>query len=618
MRHALSPPKLGPAPEACRIAGALASRVGVRLGGHKRALFRGSKMRVQITRSKNAECFYIVKSVRKHGKNSNVVVEQLGNLETVKKRAGNQDPYEWAKEYAKELTRLEKERTREITVKFKPTKLVDKDIQQSYDVGYLFLQKIYYELGLDKICRNISRRYKFEYSLNSILSCLIYGRILSPGSKLSTMEYAQSLPEKPKFELHHIYRALEVIAKETDYIQAELYKNSCAASGRNDKILYYDVTNYYFEIEAADDDGLRQYGVSKEGRPNPIVQMGLFLDADGIPLAFCINPGNTNENATLRPLEKKIISDFEHAEFVVCTDAGLSSADNRGFNSIMNRRFVTVQSIKKMKKQYKNWALSDDEWKCLQRPGKVFNLADVKAHPDEYLNDIFYKDQWYRDNGLSQRYIVTFSLKYMNYLRSIRDSHVARAEKRILSNDVDRKKQTDFKRLIAEMSCTDDGEVAENKKYSIDKSRISEEEMYDGFYAVATNLEDDVADIIRINKQRWEIEESFRLMKSEFKARPVYLSRDDRITAHFTTCFIALVLFRYLEKFKLKDMCSCDTLIDTLRSMKLCRLKTEGYIPAYTRSGITDMLHEQSGFRTDYEIIPPANLKKIIADSKKA
>lgn len=573
-------------------------------------------MRVQITRSKNAECFYIVKSVRVHGKNSNKVVEQLGNLDAVKKRAGDMDPYEWAKEYAKELTRLEKEQSREITVKFKPTKIMDKDIQQSYDVGYLFLQKIYYELGLDKICRNISRRYKFEYNLNSILSRLVYGRILSPGSKLSTMEYAHSLPEKPKFELHHIYRALEVIASETSYIQAELYKNSCAASGRNDKILYYDVTNYYFEIEDADEDGLRQYGMSKEHRPNPIVQMGLFLDADGIPLAFCINPGNTNENATLRPLEKQIISDFEHAEFVVCTDAGLSSADNRGFNSVMNRRFVTVQPIKKMKKIYKDWALSDEGWKCLQRPGKEFHLEDVRANPDEFWNDIFYKDQWYKDNGLPQRYIVTFSLKYMNYLRSIRDSHIARAEKRILSNDVDRKRPTDFKRLISETACTDDGEVAENKKYSIDKERISEEEMFDGFYAVATNLDDDVADIIKINKQRWEIEESFRIMKSEFKARPVYLSRDDRITAHFTTCFIALVLFRYLEKLKLRELYSCDAIINTLRSMRLCRLKTEGYIPAYTRNDITDLLHEQCGFRTDYEIIPPANLKKIFAESK--
>jgi transposase len=576
-------------------------------------------MRLQITKSKNAECFYIVKSVRKSGKNTNEVVEKLGNLEEVRKRAGDQDPYEWAREYAKELTKRDKEMSQEITVKLKPVSLIEKDVQQSYDAGYLFLQKLYYELGLDRICRNISRRYKFEYDLNSVLSRLVYGRVLSPGSKLSTMEYASTLLEKPKFELHHIYRALEVIAKETDYIQAELYKSSCSASGRNDTVLYYDVTNYYFEIEEADEDGgLRQYGFSKENRPNPLVQMGLFLDADGIPLAFCINPGNTNENTTLRPLEKQIISDFEHSEFIVCTDSGLSSADNRGFNSIMNRRFITVQSIKKMKGYLREWALSDDDWYCPEYPGKTFKVSEIKADPDKYRDDTFYKDQWYRDNGLSQRFIVTFSIKYMEYLKALREEHVERARKCIQNNSAGRHRQTDPKRFISEISCTDDGEVAENKDYSIDEDKVSEEARYEGFYAVATNLEDDISEIIRINKQRWEIEESFRIMKSEFKARPVYLSRDDRIKAHFTTCFIALVLFRYLEKIKLKESCTCEQLIDTLRSMKLCRLKSAGYIPAYTRTDTTDKLHDACGFRTDYEIIPQSNLRKIISESKKS
>lgn len=576
-------------------------------------------MRVQITKSKNAECFYIVKSVRKFGKNTNVVVEKLGNLEEVTARANGRDPYEWAKEYAAELTRQDKEASKEITVRLKPASLIEKDVQQSYEIGYLFLQQIYYELGLNRICRNISRRYKFDYDLNAILSRLIYGRILSPSSKLSTMEYSQTLAEKPGFELHQIYRALEVIASETDYIQSELYKNSCELYGRNDRVLYYDVTNYYFEIEEADPEGgLRQYGVSKENKPNPIVQMGLFLDADGIPLAFCINPGNTNENATLRPLEKKIISDFEHAEFVVCTDAGLSSSDNRGFNSVMNRRFITVQSLKKMKQLYRDWALSDEGWQCLKYPGRFFSISYIKEHHNEFQEDIFFKEQWYRDNGLSQRYVVTFSLKYMDYLRSIREEHIRRAAKKISKGDVGHHRPTDFNRLIAETSYTGDGEIAENRTYSINEEKISEEEMYDGFYAVATNLEDDVSEIIRVNKQRWEIEESFRIMKYEFRSRPVYLSRDDRITAHFTTCFLALIVFRYLEKIKLKDRYTCSQLISTLRSMKLCRLKTDGYIPAYTRTDITDDIHKASGFRTDYEVISPGNLKKIIAESKKA
>lgn len=575
-------------------------------------------MRVQITRSKNAECFYIVKSVRRFGKNTNVVIEKLGNIDKVRERANGQDPYEWAKEYAKELTQKEKDMEQEVTVRLKPAALIEKDVQQSYDIGYLFLQKIYHELGIDRICRNISRRYKFDYDLNAILSRLIYGRILSPGSKVSTMEYSKLLPEKPGFELHQIYRALEVIAKETDYIQEKLYRNSCSLSGRNDRILYYDVTNYYFEVEEADEDGgLRQYGYSKENRPNPIVQMGMFLDTDGIPLAFCINPGNTNENTTLKPLEKEIISDFEHSEFVVCTDAGLSSTENRAFNTVMNRRFITVQSVKMFKKKFKDWTLADDGWSCLKYPGRTFKLSDINDDPGKYHDDVFFKERWDIDNGLSQRYVVTFSIKYKEYLKALRDKHIRRAEDLIESGRISHSRPTDCKRLITETATTDDGEIAGNKTYSINQEKVAEEETFDGFYCVATNLEDDISDLIRYNKQRWEIEESFRIMKTEFKARPVFLSRDDRIRAHFTTCFLALVLFRYLEKVRLKEKFSCDQIVDTLRSMRIASLKTSGYIPAYTRTDITDILHDVSGFRTDYEIITPKRLKEIISDSKK-
>ena len=575
-------------------------------------------MRLQVTKSKNAECFYIVKSIRKFGKNTNKVVEKLGNLEEVTEKANGQDPYEWAKEYARKLTLEEQEQTHEITVRFKPTDLIEKDVQQSYDIGYLFLQKIYHELGLDRICRSISKRYKFDYDLNAILSRLVYGRILSPGSKLSTMEYSNLLPEKPNFELHQIYRALEVLSKETDYIQERLYKNSCSTFGRNDRILYYDVTNFYFEIEEADEKGgSRQYGFSKEHRPNPIVQMGMFIDADGIPLAFCINPGNTNENTTLRPLEKEIISDFGHSEFVVCTDAGLSSAPNRAFNSIMNRGFITVQSIKMFKQKFKDWAMADDGWLCLKYPGQTFRVSDINENPDKYYSDIFFRERWDKDNGLPQRFIVTYSIKYKEYLKSLRDEHIERAKSLIESGAVNHNRATDCKRLISETASTKDGEVAENRTYSINEAKVKEEEQYDGYYCVATNLEDDISDIIKANKQRWEIEESFRIMKTEFSSRPVFLSRDDRIRAHFTTCFLALVIFRYLEKVKLKETYTCDQIVDTLRAMRLCRLKTEGYIPAYTRTDITDMLHKVSGFRTDFEVITQKKLKEIIADSKK-
>ena len=248
------------------------------------------------------------------------------------------------------MNRLEKKGREPVVIaKYSPNKLIQKDKQHRFNGGYLFLQKIYHEIGIDKICREISDKYKFEYNLDSIFSRLLYGRILFPSSKLSTYELSSELIEPRDFELQHIYRALEVIAKETDLIQSSLYRNSSKITKRNTGVLYYDCTNYFFEIEQ--EDGIKQYGYSKEHKPNPIVQMGLFMDGDGVPLAFSINEGNMNEQLTLKPLEEKILSDFKLSKFIVCTDAGLASAKNRKFNDKEERAFITTQSIKKLKTQ---------------------------------------------------------------------------------------------------------------------------------------------------------------------------------------------------------------------------------------------------------------------------
>ena len=232
-----------------------------------------------------------------------------------------------------------------IIIRKDPSKLIDKNIQTSFNVGYLFLQDIYYKLKLDKICNKIAKQYQFKFDLNEILSKLIYSRVLFPASKLKTLELSQRFLEQPNFEYQHIERALPVLCDNMYFIQSELYKNSKEYMKRNNKILYYDCTNYYFEIE--EENGLKQYGKSKENRPNPIVQMGLFMDGNGIPLAFDITPGNTNEQKTLQPLEEKIINDFECAEFVVCTDAGLASKTNRKFNDKNNRKSQSkmIQSV---------------------------------------------------------------------------------------------------------------------------------------------------------------------------------------------------------------------------------------------------------------------------------
>lgn len=569
-------------------------------------------MKLTCSKSKNSCTYYVQKSVRIGNRTTTKPVERLGSIEEIKARCGDQDPIEWAKEYTKKLTLAEKEAKKGILLKLSSSLLIDKNVRNSCNAGYLFLQDIYYSLGLDKICKSISEKYKFDYDLNDILSMLVYSRIIAPGSKLSSLESAQRFLEQPKCELHQVYRALEVIAKENDFFQSELYKNSQNVINRNKEVLYYDCTNYYFEIEAEDD--FRKYGVSKEHRPNPIVQMGLFMDADGIPLAFSVFDGNQNEQPSMSPLEQKIIKDFDASDFIVCTDAGLSSTANRKFNSIQGRGYVTTQSIKKLKGFLQDFCLDDDGW-YLPGSSKKYRLSELDEEAD--YDKVFYKDRWINEDHLEQHLIVTYSIKYHNYQRTIRDCQVERAKKFVESpSKLTKNRANDPKRFIEQGHCTLDGEAASKTITSLNQAQIDNEEKYDGLYAVCTNLEYDVAGIIKINQKRWEIEECFRIMKTELKARPIYLSRKDRITAHFTTCFTALVIYRILEQ-KLKENYTCEELIDAIRSMDMMIAPGEGYIPTYTRTDITDALHDAFGFRTDYQITSQKNMRKILNQTKK-
>lgn len=566
------------------------------------------------SKSKNSISLYVTKSVRENGKKFSKVVEKLGTVAELEKKLDGRDPIEWAQEYVRNLTKKEKENQSKITVSYSPTKILIKDEQQLFSGAYLFLQKIYYELATDKLCRKIKTKYQFDFDLDSILSRLVYARIIYPASKLATFELSKKFIEQPKFEVHQIYRALEVIAKETDFIQAELYKASTKIINRKKGVLYYDCTNYFFEIEQ--EEGLKKYGYSKEHRPNPIVQMGLFMDADGLPLAFSIHEGNTNEQVTLKPLEKQILADFELSKFVICTDAGLSSTENRKYNDIGGRAFITTQSIKKLKKHLKEWALNPSEW-LLSGDKKELLYKLNEINEQEHEESTFYKERWIKEDGLEQKLIVTYSVKYKNYQRSIRGRQVERAEEALKSKDKKFKKVSpnDYKRFIAKVPVTKDGEVADKELYHIDTDVIKAEEVFDGFYAVCTNLEDDISSIIEINHRRWEIEECFRIMKSEFKARPVYLKRDDRIKAHFTTCFISLLIYRILEK-KLEGKFTCYNIIHQLRGMNFLVSHGNGFIPAYTRTDFTDALHDAFGFRTDYQILTQRNMKNIFKESK--
>lgn len=572
-------------------------------------------MRLQISRSKNSASLYVIKSTYINKVHSTQIVEKLGTEAELREKLNGADPYVWAKEYIKNLNEEEKLQKRNVTISYSQSKFIEQDEKRLFNGGYLFLQQIYNDLGLEKICKDISKKYDFKYNLNSILSRLIYGRVLFPASKLATNEFSKKYIEQPDFDAHQIYRALSVIANESDYIQKEVYNNSLASVNRDTRVIYYDCTNYFFEIEEADIDGYRQYGKSKENRPNPIVQMGLFMDANGIPLSFDITPGNTNEQVTLKPLEKKLISDFKMSKFVVCTDAGLASNANRKFNDVASRAFITTQSIKKLKGHLKEWSLDPNGWK-LSGSNKFYDLSTLDETSD--YNKTFYKERWINENDLEQKLIVTYSLKYKNYQAKIRNNQIERAITAIDKNPskLEKTNPNDFRRFINSNSLTTDGEIASKKIHSINDSKIQEESMYDGFYAVCTNLEDDAFSIIKINQRRWEIEECFRIMKTEFEARPVYLQRKERIKAHFLTCFLALTIYRILEK-KTNEQFTTEQLLTTLREMDFLKVRGEGYIPTYTRTEITNTLHDTFKFRTDTEIISNEIMKKIIKSTQK-
>ncbi len=574
-------------------------------------------MRLSISKSKNATLFYIIKSTYIDKKHSTKIVEKLGTLEEVKAKAGDKDPYLWAKEYAEKLTVLEKEGTRAIIKAYSQNKLLNKNENIDFNIGYLFLQDLYYKLGLNSICNEITNKYQFKFDLNDILSKLIYSRILFPASKLKTLELSKQFLEQPNFDYQHIERALPILCKESDFIQSELYKNSKKYLPRNNRVLYYDCTNFFFEIECEDD--FRKYDKSKESRPNPIVQMGLFMDGDGIPLSCEITPGNTNEQITLKPLEEKIIKDFELADIVVCTDAGLASKANRKFNDTNTRKFITTQSIKKLKEFLKEDALDLTKGWKLVGSDKTYNIEKLRTDAnlmETYKDKTFYKERWIKEDGIEQRLIVTYSVKYQEYQKHIRNNQIERAKRLIEQNPkkIGKAKQNDPKRFIETINTTSNGEVANETYYSISQSVIDEESKYDGLYAVCTNLEDDVQDIIKVNHRRWEIEESFRIMKTEFNARPVFHTNEDAIKAHFLICFLSLTIYRYLER-KLDEKYTVGDIIDTLKSMNLT-LKDGDYIPHYTRTDLTDNLHDKFGFRTDFEIISEKNIKKICKETK--
>lgn len=573
-------------------------------------------MRVTTSKSKNAESFYISKGyVNDKGVSTSVIIRKLGTLKDLLPEHGptRDDVMVWAKEQARiETLKYKREKEeKQIKLTFHADRPLDYDKQVFYRGGYLFLQSIYYQLQINKICRKLKQKHKFKYDINAILSDMIYARILEPRSKQSSYKAASEFLEKPSYKLHDVYRALDVLGAECDLIQAELYKNSHFLGARNDKVLYYDCSNYYFEIEQ--EDGNKKYGKSKEHRPNPIIQMGLFMDGDGIPLAFSTFAGNANEQTSLKPLEKKILGEFGCQKFIYCSDAGLGSESIREYNHMGERAYIVTQSIKKLKKEEKEWALDPQGFKKVSDDTPV-DITKLNSND----KGLYYKDEPYTTKKLHQRLIITYSPKYAAYQRTIRDKQVERAQKMLDSGNTkkNRKNPNDPARFIEKTAVTPEGEAADIK-YSLDENKITEETLYDGLYAVCTDLLDDnVADILKVSEGRWQIEECFRIMKTDFSARPVYLQDENRIQAHFLICFLALTIYRFLEK-KMDLKYTCEELLETLKAINFAEIQEQGYIPLYKREAITDDLHEACGFRTDYQFITKSKMRTIQKKSKR-
>ena len=601
--------------------------------------------RIKTNKYTNTQSYCIIEDYKRNGKRTTRVVENIGNYQKVSMLAKKQgiDVDTWLDNYLNDYRKrngliLDSEK---VIIEKYSNRIIPKNKINKFNVGYLFLKDIYYSLRLDKIVKDITEKYKFEFDLNEVLCNLVFSRIIYPSSKLKTYELSKNFIETPKYNLENLYRGLAYLNSDLDYIQKQLYSNSKSVVDRNTKIMYFDCTNYYFDIN--EETELQKYGHGKDGKAKPLVGMGLFMDGNGLPIAMNIFPGSDSETKQLIPLQKQIANDFdlEDKKTIICTDAAMCTDEIKQFNIKDGRSFVITQSIKKLKQIYKDEIFKDDNWRIVGDLTHIYKLSDILNDEEKstiHYETVFYKIVQTETAHVVQDLIVTFQIKYREYLRNVRNGQIERAKKKISStNKGDKIKLSnnpnDYRRLIKE-----DVEVMESKKksnneknsnslnesskkekysysYSIDEDIIKEEEKYDGYYGITTNLNGDISEILAISKNRWEIEESFRILKTDFDSGTIHLSREDRIKAHFLTCFISLLIYRILEN-KLDYKYTHNQIIEKLREMEVYEEKGSGYSPAYVRTDLTDDLHEVFGFRTDYEIISYKNFEKIFKQVK--
>ena len=588
-------------------------------------------MRLKKVTAKNGHITYsIIKDyTRLDGKRTSTTHELLGDDLKLIERFGKDNTMDKVKEYINSLNQAIKEnRELPVNLTLDPNKRIEKDNDRCFFSGHLFLRKIYYQLGMDKICENIKKKYEFTFNINDILECLVFSRVIWPASKLATYEQSKKFIGNYEFDKHQVYRSLSYLAREMNTIQKELFDYSNKVINRDYKVIYYDCTNYFFYTEEND---FRRYGISKQHQPLPLVQMGLFMDADGYPFAMNINSGNKSETQTMIPSEEKFLKEYnmDSKNIVVCTDSAMCTDDIKKFNVQDGRGFIITQSTKKLNKELQEFALDKSGWRILGNLKDIYNIEDIEKDEllkEKYYNTIFYKEIECETKSVKQALIVTFSFKYQQYQHNLKLHQFERAQK--LVDEINKKNQktskkkekikitknpNDPKRFIKQINSTNTGEVADNIQYIIDEDIFNNEEKYNGLYGITTNLMNDTSTIIKVMKGRWEIEESFRIMKDDFDAGTVYLSREDRIKGHFITCFLSLFIYRYLEH-QLDDKYTVKQIVSKLQEMKMLEHKGKGFEPIYTRTDLTDDLHRFLGINTDNEIITYKKIKKIFND----
>lgn len=595
--------------------------------------------------------YYIQQGFRNGKKTTTKNIKRLGKHSELLKITD--DPLQYAKDEIKKMNEEYRSGRSEFTISLDfneriPSSDALSTNSNTLNIGYLYLKDIYAKLNISNFFKSVTSDLKVTYDCNKICEFLTYARILDPASKYGTYDHLDSYYEKPQIEYQHMIRFLDILDRNSDKYLKHLFNNSENVIPRDTSVMYYDCTNYFFESERADEEvvdevtgeiiiGLRQFGISKENRPIPIVEMGLIMDNRGIPISMCIHPGNTSEQLTAIPLEKEVIKMTGNKKFIYCADAGLGSYNIRKFNDMGGRAYIVTQSVKKLSQNMKEIVFIDSDYRILSndeeitlKKMKTFDKKD-KANLNLY-NDYAYKiipadtavdtglyeNKVYKNGKtrkvkakgtLKQYVIITFSRKMMEYQRTIRERQIERAKKLLKLKDPEKIKKgpNDIRRFLKNTS-------SDSAAYVLDMDKIHEEEKYDGFYAVATNLDDSAKDILAVAQKRYKIEECFRIMKTNFDARPVYLRKPERIRSHFLICYTALLIYRLIEC-KLDDNqthVTTSNLIKTLQNLNVVNIDDIFYKSAYSGSQTLDALEKCFELQLNRKNYRPTDLNKIV------